>query len=422
MATCSCLLENCLIPSSRLGCLPEPLTGIVFHYDTFVSDTGGTPYEAAYLANYPRVKVRVLCASTNIPVIKDIYSKVGNVTVEELRLDESDLYTKRMLDIMVFRDKAQQPLYMSVIQRILRIEQQTTRSRFKYAFFANKLDKESLTPDQRRPLNQRLDTLESFLVQARPSWEPRTSRKALVGKDWSPQPGGLLIVDLSYPCVTPTMACSLFNICLSVFLEQQNVSSQTQIGRIIALDEAHIYMGETAECVSLTNNLLSTIRLQRHLGVRIFISTQEPTISPKLLDLCSVTVVRRFNSPDWLRVLSDHLAGISSAAKVAKILEGMEQHQIDSNLLGGGGKEQDTNSGIRGMALSSEVPVLELFSRIVKIGTGEALVFSPSSIVGLEKDVGQGGIRRHRRLAHNVLQVVVRARITEDGGRSIMAA
>lgn len=91
---------------------------------------------------------------------------------------------------MAFGDKGQQPLYMSVIQRILRdmrIEQQTTRSRFKYALFANKLDKEPLTPDQRRPLNQRLDTLESFLVQARPSWEPRTSRKALVGTDWRPQ-------------------------------------------------------------------------------------------------------------------------------------------------------------------------------------------------------------------------------------------
>lgn len=185
-------------------------------------------------------------------------------------------------------------------------------------------------------------------------------------------------------------------------------------------------MGETAECESLTNNLLSTIRLQRHLGARIFISTQEPTISPKLLDLCSVTVVHCFTSPDWLRVLSDHLAGISSAAKIARMLEGMEQQQQqekkDSDLLGNGSNEQDTSSGIRGIALSSETPVLELFSRIVKLGTGEALVFSPSSIVGLEKDVGQGGIRTHRRLAHGVLQVVVRARITEDGGLSIMAA
>lgn len=68
--TLSCLLENCLIPSSRLGRLPKPLTGIVFHYDTFLSDTGGTPCEAAYLASDPRVNVRVLCAPTNIQVIK----------------------------------------------------------------------------------------------------------------------------------------------------------------------------------------------------------------------------------------------------------------------------------------------------------------------------------------------------------------
>ena len=60
----SCLLENCLLPSDA-NVLPRPLTGIVFHYDTFNSDAGGTPSEAAYLSSNPNVKVRVLCAPTN---------------------------------------------------------------------------------------------------------------------------------------------------------------------------------------------------------------------------------------------------------------------------------------------------------------------------------------------------------------------
>jgi hypothetical protein len=68
--TLSCLLESCLIPSSRFGELPKPLTGIVFHYDTFVSDTAGSPCEAAYLASNSCVKVRVLCAPTNIRVME----------------------------------------------------------------------------------------------------------------------------------------------------------------------------------------------------------------------------------------------------------------------------------------------------------------------------------------------------------------
>lgn len=67
--TLSCLLENCLLPSAA-SVLPRPLTGIVFHYDTFVSDAGGEPCEAAYLASSEGVQVRVLCPPTNIAKIK----------------------------------------------------------------------------------------------------------------------------------------------------------------------------------------------------------------------------------------------------------------------------------------------------------------------------------------------------------------
>lgn len=67
--TLSCILENCLIPH-KLGQLPHPLTSIVFHYDTFSSDSGVTPCEAAYLASDSKVNVKVLCAPTNTTKIE----------------------------------------------------------------------------------------------------------------------------------------------------------------------------------------------------------------------------------------------------------------------------------------------------------------------------------------------------------------
>lgn len=67
--TLSCILESCLIPS-KAGQLPNPLTGIVFHYDTFISDTMGSPCEAAFLSSHPDIEVRVLCAPTNLHAIK----------------------------------------------------------------------------------------------------------------------------------------------------------------------------------------------------------------------------------------------------------------------------------------------------------------------------------------------------------------
>jgi hypothetical protein len=61
----SCLLENALAPC-KANVLPRPLTGIVFHYDTFISDSGGSPCEVAWLSSNKDIEVRVLCPPTNI--------------------------------------------------------------------------------------------------------------------------------------------------------------------------------------------------------------------------------------------------------------------------------------------------------------------------------------------------------------------
>lgn len=93
--TLSCLLENCLVVSDANE-LPRPLTGIVFHYDTFISDTGGSPCEAAFLSTHPDVSVRVLCAPTNVATIRESYARFSNIKIEEFRINETDLNTKRM--------------------------------------------------------------------------------------------------------------------------------------------------------------------------------------------------------------------------------------------------------------------------------------------------------------------------------------
>ncbi|KAH8772402.1 hypothetical protein BGZ57DRAFT_984554 [Hyaloscypha finlandica] len=159
-----------------------------------------------------------------------------------------------------------------------------------------------LTSAQLGPLNQRLDALESFMPKTQTDIVQTKIAKKGMGKApdkdrnlWTSEPGCLTAIDLSCPCVTPEGACSLFTICLSLFLEQH-----TSVGRVVALDEAHKYMDASVEVLTFTNTLLATVRLQRHLGAQIIVSTQEPTISPALLDLCSVTIVHRFTSPATL--------------------------------------------------------------------------------------------------------------------------
>lgn len=91
------------------------------------------------------------------------------VEVEPLRISEGNLNTKRMLDLMaVSHDDGPMPLYLHAIYRILRemrIEQQENRTSFSYANFKRRVAETAMTPAQLSPLNQRLETLESFMPQ-----------------------------------------------------------------------------------------------------------------------------------------------------------------------------------------------------------------------------------------------------------------
>ena len=136
----------------------------------------------------------------------------------------------------------------------------------------------------------------------------------------------------------------------------------------------------------LTGELLNTIRLQRHLGTRIIISTQEPTISPQLLDLASFTMIHRFTSPAWMTTLSSHLAGAS---------------KWDMG---------DTTRDVR-----------EMFKTIVDLGVGEALLFSPTAMVGVTGE-RRGSVPVMERLGMGFLKVKVRSRWTSDGGKSVLAS
>lgn len=203
--TLSCILENCLI-SSKAGRLSKPLTGVVFHYDTFISDSLGSPCEAAFLSSHPDVEVRVLCSPTNLHTIqvgniadniiyKLIYELQGtyskfNVQVSPLQIDQEHLNTKRMLDLMaVGQDNGPVPLYIHTVKRILRemrMSQQQSRTGFDYQEFKRRITLSGLNSSQLAPLSQRLDTLESFMPQTQTRYT-NMKKKRPHGSDWKPK-------------------------------------------------------------------------------------------------------------------------------------------------------------------------------------------------------------------------------------------
>lgn len=114
--TLSCMLENCLYNSPRIGKLPKPLAGIVFHNDTRF---GGSVCEAAYLASLTGIKVNVLVSRSNYYALSTSYEKAvgqnGDLKVYSLILQGHHLNTERMHRLMAFSDsEGSVPLYMEV--------------------------------------------------------------------------------------------------------------------------------------------------------------------------------------------------------------------------------------------------------------------------------------------------------------------
>lgn len=84
--------------------------------------------------------------------------------------------------------------------------------------------------------------------------------------------------------------------------------------------------------------------------------------------------------------------------------------------------EQEPDAGDRD---AESIPVAKghtasmIFKKIVGLEVGEALLFSPSAMVGVDVTSGGGG---YTRLGAGFLKVRVRSRLTTDGGKSVLAA
>ncbi|KAK0926237.1 hypothetical protein LTR29_017922 [Friedmanniomyces endolithicus] len=166
----------------------------------------------------------------------------------------SELTIERMHKLMAFPARSDAvPLYMEVIQRILRQMVVSGQDRgFNYGDFLQLLDQAGLSTEQQRPITLRLDLLHSFMRWP-PSKMDLKNKKARKLLDL--QPGSLPVVDLSDPFVAAATVCTLFDICLSVAKEKRS-----ECGMVIALDEAHKYIDKSPAATNFTDRLLTTIR------------------------------------------------------------------------------------------------------------------------------------------------------------------
>ncbi|KAI3226779.1 hypothetical protein DTO012A9_9299 [Penicillium roqueforti] len=365
--TTACMIENCSMRLPALGTLNQSISTLVLQFDEYTSITSSQPSEAAFLASVlpqyahaPPVPLRVLVSPTNISNLRGMYSQIPNIEIRPFKLQPKHLNISMMLSLMSVSQSGSLPLYMAQVTRILREMAMESGGYFDYSDFRGRLNALKLDRSQTPFLYQRLDLLDSYLD--------------LAGTDTSDYfiDGGVTILDLSCPFVDQSTACILFRIAIDLFLY-----AHPSRGKMIVADEAHKYMADTLAAKALTETFLTIIRQQRHLGVRIIISTQEPTISPQLIDLCSLTVIHRFTSPQWYKTIEKH---VPMGGEIAP-------HQADSAKKG--------------------------LSRIARLRTGEAIVFAPSAHL-----VGEDG--NIMNFQNEPFKVMIRKRITWDSGRSIV--
>ena len=122
------------------------------------------------------------------------------------------------------------------------------------------------------------------------------------------KPGRLIIVDLRDEFIVKDEALGLFVIMLNIFSSVKEYNN-IPFNKFIVFDEAHKYMDNK----DLTNNIVTAIREMRHKGVNIMIASQDPPSLPnEIIELSSVVLVHKFNSPQWLKHIQKSINQLSN--------------------------------------------------------------------------------------------------------------
>ncbi|EIW61790.1 uncharacterized protein TRAVEDRAFT_44610 [Trametes versicolor FP-101664 SS1] len=360
--TVSVLLENMLVTGHEaIGISHKALSGLVLHFGE--GGTGSRPCEAAWLGQSdvngvrpPAIKVYV--SRSSLSTMRATYAPLGKaVTVQPLLFSEKELDAEAVLSMMAVGSSDNAPLYIQRILTILR----DLGEKFTYSTFLRKVEeaKRELSPPQVGFLEQRMLLLKTFVDSDKDQSKSRFAA------------GQLTIVDLSDPFMDAGSACALFEIVTRLF-----VRAQVNTGKVLVVDEAHKYLSVNKGMSGLTKALTALTRQQRHLAMRVIISTQEPTaLPPVLIDLCSVAILHRFSSPAWWEAIVKHV--------------------------------------------SADFTDYDAFDHVVRLKTGEAVILAPAglgkfpaSLKNSDEGVKLSSFGRRYLLART------RRRVTKDGGAS----
>jgi hypothetical protein len=121
------------------------------------------------------------------------------------------------------------------------------------------------------------------------------------------KPGRMIIVDVRDELIEKHEALGLFMVLLNLFSETQY--NGNPFNKLIMFDECHKYINNP----QLVNALTEAVREMRHRGTSVILASQDPqSIPTTLIELASIMLLHKFNSPLWLKHLQQSNAALKN--------------------------------------------------------------------------------------------------------------
>lgn len=300
--TIGTISEMVLKQFSNVNELPAPLSGVIFHYSEsmdYAPEFTSMIYPNNKNAELRKLKERYGADPNNIEdiIILTPQDKVAerkaeypSIEVLPIAFNSKELNVQDWLFILgaVGNDSA----YIKQLKAIMKEH----RKNITIDGIAESVEaSELLTNSQKALSRQKLSFAREYIDD---SFMLRDCLK----------PGRLIVVDLRDEFIVKDEALGLFVIMLNIFSAVKRVNG-THFNKFIVFDEAHKYMDNK----DLTGNIVTAIREMRHKGVSIMIASQDPPSLPnEIIELSSIVLLHKFNSPQWLKHVQKSITQLSN--------------------------------------------------------------------------------------------------------------
>lgn len=300
--TLGTIVEMALKPMPNINQLPNPLASVIFHFNEsqdyppeFVSMRYANDHEHEIdllLKNYgakPEALEDILLLAPKEQV-KERQKQYPDIEVTPISFASSELNIKDWKFLM--GAIGNQTMYMQRINMIM----SRGRDNLTFDYLQESIETSNLSEAQKDFARHRLELAGQYI-------DDNKKLGDLL------RPGRLIIVDLRDPFIEKDQALGLFVVMLNIFAGVKN--NNQQFNKLIVFDEAHKYITNS----DLTSHVITEIREMRHKGVTLLIASQDPPSLPStVIELSSLVILHRFNSPQWLKHIQKSVFALQELA------------------------------------------------------------------------------------------------------------